>query len=93
MISFLKFQSEQENGPKSPESEEEPLTPKAIHSPKYQMFLSDPIKNGASGPGGPTDTNTTANGTLSKSNLSQWKSMESLTVRDWDLGPNRVSVV
>ncbi|MCJ8741103.1 hypothetical protein PDJAM_G00066920 [Pangasius djambal] len=81
---------EQENRPTSPESEEEPLTPKAIHSPKYQMFLgSDPIRNGTSGPGGPTDTSTSTNGTLSKSNLSHWKSMESLTVRDWDSGPNR----
>ncbi|XP_053096193.1 cingulin-like protein 1 isoform X2 [Pangasianodon hypophthalmus] len=81
---------DQENGPTSPESEEEPLTPKAIHSPKYQMFLgADPIRNGASGPGGPTDTSTSTNGTLSKSNLSHWKSMESLTVRDWDSAPNR----
>ncbi|XP_058271933.1 cingulin-like protein 1 isoform X2 [Hemibagrus wyckioides] len=78
----------QENGPTSPESEEEPLTPKAINSPKYQMFLgSGPIRNGASGPGGPTDTS--ANGNLPKSNLSQWKSMESLSMKDWDSGPNK----
>ncbi|KAI5612881.1 hypothetical protein C0J50_4613 [Silurus asotus] len=71
-----------ENGPTSPESED-PLTPKAIYNPKYQMFLgSDTIRNGASGPGGPTDIST--NGTLSKTNMSHWKSMESLTLKDWD---------
>ncbi|XP_026988458.1 cingulin-like protein 1 isoform X5 [Tachysurus fulvidraco] len=80
----------QENGPTSLESEEEPLTPKAINSPKYQMFLgSGPIRNGTSGPGGPTDTSTSANGNLSKSNLSQWRSMESLSMKEWDSGPNK----
>ncbi|XP_060747509.1 cingulin-like protein 1 isoform X3 [Tachysurus vachellii] len=80
----------QENGPTSLESEEEPLTPKATNSPKYQMFLgSGPIRNGTSGPGGPTDTSTSANGNLSKSNLSQWKSMESLSMKEWDSGPNK----
>ncbi|XP_060791567.1 cingulin-like protein 1 isoform X3 [Neoarius graeffei] len=79
---------EQENEPISPGSEEEPLTPKALPSPKYQMFLgSGPIRNDGSGPGGPTDTSPRANGTLSKSNLSPWKSMESLAVRDLDSSP------
>ncbi|XP_026988443.1 uncharacterized protein LOC113633958 isoform X2 [Tachysurus fulvidraco] len=83
-------QFNQENGPTSLESEEEPLTPKAINSPKYQMFLgSGPIRNGTSGPGGPTDTSTSANGNLSKSNLSQWRSMESLSMKEWDSGPNK----
>ncbi|KAK3524096.1 hypothetical protein QTP70_017995 [Hemibagrus guttatus] len=82
----------QEDGPTSPESEEEPLTPKAAISPKYQMFLgAGPFRNGASGPGGPTDTGTSANGSLSKSNLSQWKSMESLTMKDWDSSPNKTA--
>ncbi|XP_060791566.1 cingulin-like protein 1 isoform X2 [Neoarius graeffei] len=81
-------QLEQENEPISPGSEEEPLTPKALPSPKYQMFLgSGPIRNDGSGPGGPTDTSPRANGTLSKSNLSPWKSMESLAVRDLDSSP------
>lgn len=57
------------------------------------MFLgSGPIRNGTSGPGGPTDTSTSANGSLSKSNLSQWKSMESLSMKEWDSGPNKVRV-
>ncbi|TSK72055.1 Cingulin-like protein 1 [Bagarius yarrelli] len=84
----------QENGPTSLESIEEPLTPKVVHSPKYQMFLgAGPIKNGASGPGGPTDTSTSANENLPRSNLSQWKSMESLTMKEWDSGPNKIASV
>ncbi|KAM9450476.1 uncharacterized protein Hap1MRO34_021094 isoform 2-T2 [Clarias gariepinus] len=71
---------DQENGATSPESEEDPPTPKALNSPKYQMFLgSDQIRNGLSGPGGPTDTSPKDNGTLSKG-LSHWRSMESLAV-------------
>ncbi|XP_017348715.1 cingulin-like protein 1 isoform X2 [Ictalurus punctatus] len=77
---------DQENGPTSPASEEGSLTPKVIHSPKYQMFLgSDHVRNGDSGPGGPTD----ASGALSNSNLSHWRSMESLSLRDWESSPNK----
>ncbi|KAF5896879.1 cingulin-like protein 1 isoform X3, partial [Clarias magur] len=72
---------DQENGATSPESEEDPPTPKAMHSPRYQMFLgTDQIRNGLSGPGGPTDTSPRDNGTLSKPGLSHWRSMESLAV-------------
>lgn len=86
-ICLYKFQVDQENGPTSPASEEGSLTPKVIHSPKYQMFLgSDHVRNGDSGPGGPTD----ASGALSNSNLSHWRSMESLSLRDWESSPNKV---
>ncbi|KAF4077031.1 hypothetical protein AMELA_G00203440 [Ameiurus melas] len=81
---------DQENGPTSPAFEEGSRTPKTTHSPKYQMFLgSDQVRNGASGPGGPIDASTGANGALSNSGLSHWKSMESLTLKDWDSGPNK----
>lgn len=95
-LSFL-TQHSHYNGEKqhsSPQSDDEPSTPKARPNPKYQLFLGSNgsvASNGSVGDGGgPVGGGT--NGNLTRISSAMRGSMESLSSRDWDSMSDRVSV-